>query len=86
MFERALDIINICHIIWQKEISVKWYVAIEFLHSLWNVLLHVSLSDDNDGLVQERYNSIQWLLTVDETASHDQVAHKIGCLYIPLLF
>ena len=24
--------------------------------------------------------------TVDETASHDQVAHKIGCLYIPLLF
>ena len=24
--------------------------------------------------------------TVDETASHDQVTHKIGCLYIPLLF
>ena len=23
---------------------------------------------------------------VDETASHDQVAHKIGCLYISLLF
>ena len=23
---------------------------------------------------------------VDETASHDQVAHKIGCLYIPLSF
>ena len=24
--------------------------------------------------------------TVDETATHDQVAHKIGWLYIPLLF
>ena len=25
-------------------------------------------------------------IAVDETASHDQVAHKIVCLYIPLLF
>ena len=26
------------------------------------------------------------LHSVDETASHDEVAHKIGCLYIPILF
>ena len=31
-------------------------------------------------------NTVCKMPTVDETASHDQVAHKIGCLYISLLF
>ena len=30
--------------------------------------------------------AMQGARAVDETDSHDQVAHKIGCLYIPLLF
>ena len=67
------NLIYIVHLSWFQNWSVPWLLAVWLL--AWP-------SNQQPWYIELG----PLIMSVDETASHDQVAHKIGWLYIPLLF
>ena len=65
-----------------QDCSISIALAMEVLQSCTEPLMFADLLSNNVFFYLHPINT----LSVDEIASHDQVAHKIGCLYISLLF